>query len=314
MPEQTQVAPPHRPVWSGTISFGLVSIPVNLVPAVREGRVSLRMLDESGNPLQRRYYCPQEERDVHPEHIVRGYQLEPEKYVIVGDDELESLAPEKSRDIDLRRFVKAADLDPIYFERAYFMVPSQESNKAYRLLVETMQNNGRAGLATFVMHDREYLVAILAEGGVLRAEIMRFQDEVRSPEDVGLPAREKAPAQEVHQMEKLVESMKGEFDPAEFLDGYKKRLLQLIREKQASRKDLVHSEPTGEADGRSVEDLMAALQSSLSSARSRSKPAGREKPSQEPRKARPRSPQKAHPGAAKSRTRASRTPRRRSGR
>lgn len=176
-----------RPFWSGVLSFGLVSIPVDLLPAQRSSGSSLRMLDADGTPLARRFFCPSEEQEIAPEHIVKGYELHDGKVVTVTDEELEALAPKKSREIDLRRFVPLASLDPLYFERGYFLAPSAESGKAYRLLASVMERSGRAGIATFVMREREYLVAIFAEGGLLRAETLRFAGEVRSSADVGLP-------------------------------------------------------------------------------------------------------------------------------
>ena len=145
---------PVRPLWSGTISFGLVSVPVNMYPANRAGGVSLRMLDQDGTPLKRRFYCPRENREIHPEHIIRGYALESGEYVVVRDEELEALEPKKSRDIDLRLFVDAKDIDPMYFERAYFLAPASDSNKAYRLLASTMERLGQAGVSTLVMRGK----------------------------------------------------------------------------------------------------------------------------------------------------------------
>ena len=120
--------------------------------------------------------------------MIRGYEVEKEKYVVITDEELEKLAPKKGRDIDLRRFVKQESIPPVYFDRSYFLTPGQGSEKAYRLLAETMEKEDLAGIATFVMRGKEYLVAIFPENGILRAETMRFSDELRSPKDIGLPA------------------------------------------------------------------------------------------------------------------------------
>jgi DNA end-binding protein Ku len=140
-----------RAFWSGTITFCLVSIPVNLFPANRSGGVSFRMVDEEGTPLARVYFCPREDRPIDWDEIVRGYKLDDGDYVEVTEEELEALEPRKSRDIDLRRFVPAEQIEPIYFERGYYLTPGGESTNAYMLLAETMQRAGRAGIATFVM-------------------------------------------------------------------------------------------------------------------------------------------------------------------
>src|SRR5438105_13059203 len=163
-----------RPFWSGTITFGLVSVPVNLFPASRSSRASLRMLSPDGIPLSRRYYSPESGKELDDDEMVRGYEIEKDKYVIVTGEELERLDPEKSRDIDLRRFVDKDEIQPIYFEHAYFLAPAGGSVKAYQLLAETMERSGRAGIATFVMRDKEYLVPILGGIGTLGAAPLRF--------------------------------------------------------------------------------------------------------------------------------------------
>ncbi|HER62653.1 MAG TPA: Ku protein, partial [Desulfobacteraceae bacterium] len=164
---------PGGAFWSGAITFGLVSIQVDLYSAHRPKTAALRMVDQSGTPLQRRYFCPRDHKPVGGYDIIRGYEIEEGRYIVVTDAELEELEPEKSREIDLRSFVDLADVDPAYFQHAYFLIPAGSVNKAYRLLAEIMERSGRAGIATFVMKEREHLVAIIAEGGILRAETLR---------------------------------------------------------------------------------------------------------------------------------------------
>ena len=187
-----------QPFWSGTISFGLVEHPGGSFPANRSSHVALRMLAPDGTPLRRRYYSSKTDRELAPEQMVRGYEIEKDKYVVVTDDELDKLEPEKSHDIDLRRFVNKDAIPPLYFERGYFLAPAEGSTKAYQLLAAVMEKTGRAGVATFVMRGKEYLAAIVAENGILRAETMRFKDEVRSPKDIGLPEKPKVSEQLVH--------------------------------------------------------------------------------------------------------------------
>src|SRR5258707_5631779 len=140
-----------RPCWSGTLTFGLVSVPVELYPGNRTNRAPLRMLGPEHEPLARRYYSEKTGRDLNADDMVRGYEIDKDKYVVVTDEELERLAPEQSRDIDLRRFVDLESIPPIYFDRSYFLAPSEGSEKAYRLLVDTMAKSDLAGIATFVM-------------------------------------------------------------------------------------------------------------------------------------------------------------------
>lgn len=263
-----------RTIWSGTISFGLVSVPVALLPAVRSERISLRMLDADGTPLRRRYYCPEDNREIHPEHIIRGYPVDDDRYITVTGEELEALEPRKSRDIDLRLFVDEASIDPIYFDRPYFLVPATESTKAYRLLVETMQRTKKAGIATFVMRDREYLVAIFAEDGLLRAQTMRFEDEIRSREDIGLPERRKADRKLVAEYERAIKKLAGPFEPAQLAREYEQKLLQLVEDKFRKKRDIVESEVAAEEAGEvSVQDLMTALEESIRASRKKRKSA-----------------------------------------
>src|SRR2546428_60299 len=136
--------------------------------------------------------------------MVRGYEMGKDKYVVVTDEELERLAPKQSRDIDLRRFVDLESIPPLYFDRSYFLAPSAGSEKAHQLLAETTARNGLAGIATFVMRGKEYLVAIFPENGILRAETMRFADEIRSPKEVDLPEKKKVPAATVKKFERII--------------------------------------------------------------------------------------------------------------
>ncbi|HSJ06305.1 MAG TPA: Ku protein [Longimicrobiales bacterium] len=254
-----------RSFWSGTITFGLVSIPVELYPAHRSSRVSLRMVSPEGTPLERRYFCAREERELDWGEIVRGYELEKGSFVVVTDDELEKLAPDRTRDIDLRRFVPANDIDPMHFERAYFLTPGGNSTKAYRLLAATMEKTGRAGIATFVMRGKEYLIAILAENGILRAETLRFADEVRTPDDVGLPEPARASATAVKKIEKAIRSLtRDALDESQLEDAASARLIDLARRKAEEGEDVVAApdvEAAPPADG--VLDLMAVLKRSL---------------------------------------------------
>jgi DNA end-binding protein Ku len=255
-----------RAFWSGTLTFGLVSVPVDLYAGNRPSRVRLHMLDEDGTPLRRRYVCPEDGEELESNDIVRGYEVEEGRYVVVTDDELEALEPAKSRDIDLRRFVPRDALDPLFFERGYFLAPGGGSVKAYRLLAETMERTGMAGIATFVMRAKEYLVAILSENGLLRAETLRFADEIRTPADIGLPARPKrANRKAAAEIEKqIAKAAIDRLDESELEDRYADRLLALVEKKRAKRTDVVRSRvPVEEDEDEGVIDLMALLRKRL---------------------------------------------------
>ena len=253
-----------RPFWSGTITFGLVSLPVNLFPATRgSSKQGLRMLGPNGEPLARRYYSQKTGKNLDPDEMVRGYPIDKDDYVVVSDEELERLAPEKSRDIDLRLFVDKDSIPPLHFERAYFLTPAEGAEKAYRLLAETMEKDKLAGVATFVMRGKEYLVAIIAENGILQAETLRFADELRTPDDVGLPAQKPVSKAVVTRFEKLIEKKsKARLARAEFKDDRNERLLKLVKSKRSRGKDVVELESTAPEDGKVVY-LMEVLKQSL---------------------------------------------------
>lgn len=251
-----------RPFWSGTITFGLVSIPVNLFPANRSARVSLRMLGPSGKPLARRYYSEKSGRDLSAEDIIRGYEIKKNRFVEMSDDELEKLAPERSRDINLQRFVDKESIPPLHFERGYFLAPSG-STRAYHLLAETMEKTRLAGIASFVMRGKEYLVAITSDNGVLRAETMRFQDEIRTPKDVGLPAKKKAPPAKVRALERVIaQRSRATLPTSELRDQQSDRLMKLIERKRKQEENVVGT-PARNKRKAEVIDLVEVLRKSL---------------------------------------------------
>src|SRR6266567_881631 len=253
-----------RPFWSGTLTFGLVSVPVDLYPGNRTNRAPLRMLSPEGEPLSRRYYSQNTNRDLDNDEMVRGYEIEKDKYVVITDEELERLAPEQSRDIDLRRFVDLESIPPIYFDRSYFLAPSEGSEKAYGLLAETMAKSNLAGIATFVMRGKEYLVAIFPENGILRAETMRFKDELRTPKEVGLPDMKKVPAATVKKFENFIAKHSDKhLALKELKDEKAEELLKLVEKKRKQHKDVVKvEEPEERAPGKVV-DLVEILKKKL---------------------------------------------------
>src|SRR5256885_10304428 len=256
-----------RPFWAGTLTFGLVSVPVDLYPGNRSNRAPLRMLSPEGEPLARRYYSEKSGNDLQDDDMVRGFELEKDRYVVVTDEELERLAPEQSRDIDLRRFAPLEDISPLYFDRSYFLAPSEGSEKAYRLLAQTMEKQKLAGLATFVMRGKEYLVAIFPENGILRAETMRFVDEIRSPKEIGLAGKKKVSAATVKKFERLIGKHSAAHLPLKDLkDEQTEKLLKLVAKKRKQHKDIVEVEVPEREEGKVV-DLMAALKKSLAGKR-----------------------------------------------
>jgi DNA end-binding protein Ku len=258
-----------RALWAGTLSFGLVSVPVELYPATRAARIGLRMLGPDGTPLARRFFCPEHARELSSDDLVRGYEFEPGKYVQVTDEELEALEPTKSRDIDLQLFVPADSIDPVYFDRSFFLMPSGNSGKAYALLARVMERSRRAGIATFVLHDREYLVAIFARNGVLTAEALRFHDQVRDPAALGLPRDAKPdPAALEHYAALIAQHAHDKFDPSTLHNQHNEALRELASKKAKRKQDVVETGAEGaaeEEESGSAEtvDLMRMLKQSL---------------------------------------------------
>lgn len=277
-----EARPEPRAFWSGTITFGLVSIPVDLYPAVRSRQVSLRMLGPDGHPLTRRYYCSADGEPLSNDELVRGFPWPDGTFVVVSDEELEALEPRKSRDIDLRRFVDRAEIDPRLFERPYILAPAGQSTKAYHLLAQTMERSGRAGIATFVMRGKEYLAAIFAEGGLLRAATLRFADELRTPADVGLPAIQPVPAARRREMEAALEALdRDELDEELLRDDDAARLLALAERKRAEARDVIEVPEVLPAGGEEEEeladvvDIMSLLKERVGAMRAKgSRPAG----------------------------------------
>jgi DNA end-binding protein Ku len=231
------------------------------------------MLGPNGKPLARRYYSEKSGRDLDNDDIIRGYEIKKNRYVEITDEELERLAPERSRDINLKSFVDDRSIPRLYFERGYYLAPAG-STRAYHLLAETMERTRRAGIATFVMRGKEYLVAITVDHGILRAETMRFHDEVRSPEQIGLGRKQKPAPAAVRQFERvIVQRSKPSLPAARLRDDYTARLLGLVKRKRKSDENVVEAPGRGKRKAEVV-DLIDVLRKSLSESE---KPARRRK-------------------------------------
>jgi len=249
-------------IWSGTISFSLVAIPVRLVTAVEPGRVSFRLLHKKDySPLTRKMVCPKEETKVPRDEIVRGYEIAPDQYILMTDEELESVSPERSRTIEITEFIDMKEVDPIYYDRPYYLVPSKGGEKAYRLLVEVMRRTNRAGLAKFVLAEREYLVAVTPRDGALALTTLHYSEEVLPEEDPS-PKKEKIAADEESRIKKSVKKMIEDFDPGKYANERRKKLMDLL-EAKAKEKAPVEAPAVEEEEGEGPADLVAALEESM---------------------------------------------------
>ena len=243
------------------------------------------MLGPDDQPLVRRYFCSADGRALAREDIVRGYENDDGSFTVVADEELDALAPRKSRDIDLRRFVAREEIPRQLLERPYVLAPAGESTKAYHLLAATMEKADRAGIATFVMRGKEYLAAIFAEGGTLRAVTMRFADELRTPNDVGLPSAARPSADRRQEMERALAELTGDaLDTTLLEDEYAARLLELAQAKRDAGKDVIEIEeapPEDEETSADIIDIMAVLKQRMGAAR----PSERAGPARAPQRA-----------------------------
>ena len=249
-------------IWSGTISFSLVAIPVQLVKAVEPGRVSFRMLHSKDySPLQRRMFCPEEEKMVPPEEIVRGYEIGPDKYIVVTDEELESVTPERSRTIEIVEFIDMKEVDPLYYDRPYYLVPMKGGEKAYQLLVEAMHRTNKAGLAKFVLGEREYFVAVKSADGVLALITLHYREEILPDEEIS-PKESEAGAEEKGLMKKRIKGMMADFDPEKYADKRRKKIMDILK-KKAKERTPVEAPEVEEEEGAGPADLVAALKESM---------------------------------------------------
>jgi DNA end-binding protein Ku len=249
-------------IWSGTISFSLVAIPVQLVKAVEPGRVSFHLLHSKDySPLARTMFCPKEEVLVPPDEIIRGYEIGPDLYMPITDEELESLSPERSRTIEIFEFIDMQEVDPIYYDHPYYLVPLSGGEKAYRLLVEVMARTNKAGLAKFVLHEREYLVAVQSTEGAMALITLHYPEEILPYEDLS-PQEGEIDAEEQSRLKTSLKKMLVDFNPEQYADGRREKILALLKQKVKETAP-VEAPVVEEAEGAGPPDLIAALEESM---------------------------------------------------
>jgi DNA end-binding protein Ku len=250
-----------RSLWKGSISFGLVNVPVALFSGVKDTDVHFRQLHAKDHtPVETRRFCADEDEEVPYEEIAHGYETEDDKLIVLTDAELATAAPKKTRTIDIEAFVDLEEVDPIYFDHPDVLMPDGESEgtqRAYRLLVEVMGKTDRAALGRFVLRTKEYLAIVRARGDRLTLTTMRFHDEVREPPKT--PGKRPAKKQ-LDTTVKLIKAMSEPWDPSNYRDEYEKRLKKIIRDKQKGK---TVKEPEAAEQPSPIEDLMAALERSL---------------------------------------------------
>jgi DNA end-binding protein Ku len=252
----------EQAIWSGTISFSLVAIPVQLVKAVEPGRVSFRMLHSKDySPLSRRMFCPEEDKIVPSDEIIRGYEIGPGKYILITDEELESISPERSRTIEIVEFIDMNEVDSVRYDHPYYLVPSKGGEKAYQLLVEAMSRTNKAGLAKFVLSEREYLVAVKSTQGALALVTLHYSDEILPDKDI-LPKETRIESEDKSRIKKSIKRMMADFKPEKYADGRRRKILEILK-KKTKEKAPVEAPELEEEEGEGPADLVAALQESM---------------------------------------------------
>jgi DNA end-binding protein Ku len=254
-----------RALWSGTLSFGLVTVPVDLLPALRTVRTPLRMISPEGHGLARQYVSDRG-KPVESTQVERGYAVAKDRFVVLREEELKGLAPEKSQDINILRFVAAQAIPPMYFKHPYMLAP-RGAQRAYRLLAHTMEELGKVALGSFVMRGTEYAIAVRAEGGLLRADVVRFAGELREPTLVpGLNAGHEPGKARVGAMKRALGGVKRKaFAPDQARDSYWQTVEKLAKTKARRHSDVVEPEVAQESEEpmADVIDLMDVLRRSL---------------------------------------------------
>jgi DNA end-binding protein Ku len=288
---------PPRSMWKGAISFGLVTIPVSVYPATEEKSLKFNQLhDEDMGRIRYKRVCAIDGEEVDFEHIVKGYEVEKDRYIVLTDDDLDAVPLESSRAIDIQQFVDLDEIDPILFKKSYYLVPEETGAKAYALLRTALAQENKVGIAKVSFRDKEHLAALRFKDQVFVLETMYWPDEVRAAEFDTLDVDAKARANEVEMAKQLIENLTEPWDPQGFKDDYREALLGIVEKKLAGEP----IEAPEEAPASKVVDLMAALKASVEAAKARTpaaKPAAR-KPAARKRAA-VKKPPASKPAAAK---------------
>ena len=257
-----------RPLWKGAISFGLISIPVRLYSAVENKSLKFHLMhEEDGGRIKYKRECAKCGKEVSWDDIIKGYEYSKDHYVTFTDEEMESLDVDSIRAIDVVSFVPLDDIDPIYFDKTYYVIPEASGIKAYKLLAEALEAEGQVGVAKIALRDKEHLSTIRLKNDVFVLETMHWPDEIREPEFEELSKRVEVRDQEVKMARQLIQQLSDDFKPDEFEDEYRVRLQQLAEQKVEGQEVTVAAEP--EAEPAPVVDIMEALKASVSEAKKR---------------------------------------------
>lgn len=250
-------------IWKGSLTFGLVNIPVELKTAVRPDHISFRLLHEEDlSPVKYERICQADGEPVPWSEIVKGYEYEKGKFVVMRDEDFKTAALEASKTIDILDFVKQEEIDPRYFETPYYLVPAKGGEKPYALLREAIRSTGSVGIGKIIIRQTQHLAGVKVVGDALVLEIMRFANELVDEKDFNFPARDAIRPQELQMAEQLVANLAEPFDPSRYTDDYRANLMRVIKAKMKGKKPKL-AEPEGETQDSGVLDLMSRLRASL---------------------------------------------------
>jgi len=274
-----------RAIWSGAISFGLVNVPIKMYSATSPKTVRFHQLSaKTGARIRQKRVDPSTGDEVAYEDIVKGYELSPDRYVLIEPEELEALDPKATKTIDIEEFVEESEIDPIYYDHSYYLAPTTGGAKAYTLLLEAMREAGKVAIGRVVIRSRQQLCALRPTEGVMTMSTMLFGDEVVPPDridELDAVGEAEASKRELTMAQQLIDSLSAEFDPDKFRDDYRDRVLDLIERKAAGEEIAVQPEAE---DTTPAPDLMAALEASLAEIRSGDSDEPAKKPAAKPRK------------------------------
>ena len=256
-----------RSIWNGTIAFGLMTVPVKLHTATESKTVSFREVHlDDGAPIEHRRFCSKEDKEVPYKQVVKGFEVSEDEFVVLEKDEIAAAAGDGAHRIDVEHFVDVAEIDPVFFDRTYYLGAGKDGAQPYRLLRDALARTGRAGIGRFTFHDREYLVAVRERDGVLVLHTLRFADELVAGEEIEVAKPGRGPGErEAKMAAALIDTLHTTFSPDDYEDEYRAAVLAVIERKRAGEE--IVPEPEPEAD--EAPDLMATLKASLDGAKKR---------------------------------------------
>ena len=253
-----------RAIWKGSISFGLVSIPIALYPATRREELKFRLLRKSDlSPVNYRRVAEKDGKEVTWDQIVKGYEYEKGKYVVLKDEDFQRVDLEATQTVDIQDFVDQEEIDPMYFYKPYYLEPQKGGDKAYALLRDALKDSGKVGIAKVVIKTRQYLAGVKPEDGALVLELMHFADELADPEKLHVPKKTEVGKREMNMAKSLIDSMSSKWNPEKYKDDYREALMEVIEEKVEAGGKEIEEKPKKAPKPTKVIDLVSVLQKSL---------------------------------------------------